>query len=196
MGLNRSTPAGATPLTAEDIVDLIPSQIATRDELDEVEEINIDACRDWLRTARARFDPLDMHYLLELHRRMFDRTWRWAGVLRQRETNLGVAPARIATDLRQLLDNIRFRLDAKREALEDVAIEYHHRLVAIHPFANGNGRHARFATNLLLDSRGERAWTWGSETLAPAGPVRDRYLQALRKADAGDYTELKAFARS
>ena len=189
-------PSGTTLLAAEDLEGLIPRHVTTRAQLDELEEQNILECRAWIRSARARPDPLDYVAVLTLHRRMFGSTWRWAGTLRTRETNIGVAPSRIATYLRQLLDNLRHRAPEDKGGIDAFAVEYHHRMVAIHPFANGNGRHARLAADLLLAANGAEPFSWGRATLGAVGLARDRYLEALRAADGGSYAKLSAFVRS
>lgn len=139
---------------------------------------------------------LSESFVRELHKRIFDRTWRWAGSFRKTERNLGVAPEQIAPQLRNLLDDARYWLDYSTYTLDETAARFHHRLVSIHCFANGNGRHARFITDALLASAGSVPFNWGRGDLVQAGEVRDRYLAALRTADGGDFSKLLAFVRS
>jgi fido (protein-threonine AMPylation protein) len=68
--------------------------------------------------------------------------------------------------------------------------------VVIHPFPNGNGRHARLMTDVLLRRNGVSAFSWGGANLEAAGDARERYLAALRAADAGDFKPLLEFVRS
>lgn len=189
-------PAGATPLDPDESAGLLPGHIATREQLDEWEAENILEGQRWAAGAARRRDILDDAFLRELHRRMFARTWKWAGTYRSTEKNLGVAPARIAEEVRQLLENTRAQIAAKVAPIDEVAARFHHRLVWIHPFPNGNGRHARLLTDLLLATNGAEPFAWGRGDLEHAGEARERYLAALRAADARDFAPLLAFVRS
>lgn len=189
-------PAGATPLDPDESAGLVPGHIATREQLDEWEADNILAGERWAARATGRRAILDDGFVRELHRRMFDRTWKWAGTYRATEKNIGVAPERIAVELRNLLEHTKARLSGKGAPLDEIGARFHHRLVSIHPFANGNGRHARLMTDLLLAANGAAPFTWGQSDLVHAGEVRERYLAALRAADARDFAPLIAFVRS
>jgi Fic-DOC domain mobile mystery protein B len=196
VGLTGAHAPGATPLEPDDIVGLKPRHVATQGELDELEESNILEARLWIRRRRARKDPLDFSFALDLHRRMFGDVWEWAGTLRRRETNVGIAPDRIATQLKQLLGNTRARIEGEPANIDQIATEFHHKLVSIHPFVNGNGRHARMLTDALLEWSGSELFSWGRHALETAGPVRDAYIAALQAADRGDYAPLAEFVRS
>lgn len=193
-----STPADehATPLTPEEESQLVPSFIRTRDELNRAEQESIvEASR---LAHRRRLEPaglLDADYLLRLHRKMFKSVWRWAGKIRTTERNIGVEPWRIRTDLQQLLDDARAWVSFESYPPDEIAVRFHHRLVAVHCFANGNGRHARLAADLLALSLGQPAFTWGAGDLAPVGDVRQAYMAALKAADRQEYAPLLAFAR-
>ena len=139
---------GATRLAPDEAEGLIPSHIATREQLDEWEAENILAAERWLAGGRKR-DVLDDRFLRRLHKQMFGRTWRWAGRYRGTEKNIGVAPERIAVELRNLVEDTRAQLAHPDTPLDAVAARFHHRLVSIHPFPNGNGRHARLATDQI-----------------------------------------------
>ncbi len=143
----------ATPLAHEEREGLIPSYITLRRELNQAEQENILAAEEWA-FARKR-DVLSEQTLKGLHKRMFDRVWRWAGAFRHSERNIGVAPHRIAIELRQLLDDCRYWIEHNTYPADEIAARFHHRLVWIHPFPNGNGRHARLATDLLLAAQGQ-----------------------------------------
>jgi Fic-DOC domain mobile mystery protein B len=188
-------PAGATPLDPDESAGLLPGHIATREQLDEWEAENILEGQRWAASAAKRLDILDDVFLRELHRRMFGRTWKWAGTYRSTEKNLGVAPSRIAEDVRELLENTRAQIAGKVALVDEVAARFHHRLVWIHPFPNGNGRHARLLTDLLLVANGAEPFTWGRSDLEHPGEARERYLAALRAADARDFAPLLAFVR-
>lgn len=195
MGLGDAHAPGATPLDPNEIEGLIPSHIRTQEELNEWEQANIGRAVAWLASARKR-DVLSEEFVRDLHRRMFNDTWLWAGAFRSTERNLGVAPEQIAPQLRDLLDDTRYWLEHGTFAIDEAAARFHHRLVSIHCFANGNGRHARLLTDLLLKSRGEKPFNWGRGDLMHAGAARDRYLAALRAADANDLYGLLDFVRS
>ena len=184
----------ATPLTAEERDGLIPSYITLRHELNEVEQANILEAEQWA-FARKR-DVLDERFLTALHKRMFGRVWRWAGKFRLTERNVGVDPYRIATDLRQLLDDSRYWIARGTYPPDEICTRFHHRLVAIHPFPNGNGRHARLATDLLLVALGQSRFSWGRTSLVTPGETRQAYVAALRAADARDIRPLLEFVRS
>lgn len=188
-------PAGTTPLDPDESAGLLPGHIATREQLDEWEAENILEGQRWAAGAARRSDILDDIFLRELHRRMFGRTWKWAGAYRSTDKNIGVAPARIAEEVRQLLENTRAQLAGKVAPIDEIAARFHHRLVWIHPFPNGNGRHARLLTDLLLAANGAEPFTWGRGDLEHAGEARERYLAALRAADARDFAPLLAFVR-
>ena len=127
---------------------------------------------------------------------MFGDTWRWAGTFRSTEKNIGVEPARIQPDLRDLCEDVKTQIEHKSYPLDEIAARFSHRLVAIHPFANGNGRLSRTAADLLLVQQGASRFSWGAGNLLADGEVRQRYLLALRAADARDYGPLLAFVRS
>lgn len=187
----------ATPLTPEERRALIPTYITQRRELNEVEQIGIADADRWA-FSRKR-DVLNEDFLKSLHRRMFKDVWRWAGVFRDTERNIGIEPWRIEVELRQMLDDVRYWVEHKTFPPNEIAVRFHHRLVAIHPFPNGNGRHSRLAADLLVESLGQPRFSWGSHeggNLVAADELRRRYIAALKAADAHDIAPLLAFARS
>ena len=184
----------ATLLTDEERVELIPHWITLRAELNEAEQDNIVEALEWAFTRRRNI--LDQRVLKELHRRMFGRVWRWAGSFRRTARNIGVDAYRIPADLGQLLDDCMFWVDNKSYEPDEIAVRFHHRLVQIHPFPNGNGRHARMATDLLLASMGRPRFSWGRTNLVDASQTRQQYIEALRAADGHDYRPLQDFIRS
>lgn len=192
----ESLPADPTPLDPDEAEGLIPEHLATRGELNAWEQVNIAKAVDWLRKRKSGESVLDLGFLRELHRQMFSDTWSWAGEFRRTLKNLGVSPESIAEETCKLLADARYWIDHDSYPLDETAVRFHHRLVAIHPFPNGNGRHARLMTDLLLQEIKASAFTWGSGSIDDRGAVRDRYIQALRSADAGDYAPLMAFVRS
>ncbi|MDZ4674879.1 MAG: mobile mystery protein B [Gemmatimonadota bacterium] len=189
-------PEGNTPLDEDEATALIPGHLTTRDQLNSWEQANITAAVRWLASRRDVTSPLEIGFLKELHRRMFGGTWTWAGQFRTTERNIGVAPHAIPEQLANLLEDTRHWLDHGIYSDDEVAVRLHHRLVSIHPFPNGNGRHARQVADMLLTSRGARPFSWGSTDLDHSGRARSRYLSALRQADHGDIGALLAFVRT
>ena len=194
MALKFDTPAGATALDADELAGLIPKSIATRGQLDEYESANIAEAIAW--AARKPRDVLANEFLRDLHRRMFGEVWRWAGAFRTSEKNIGIAPHDIPVAIRDLVDDVKAQIAAARMPADEIAARFHHRLTRIHPFANGNGRHARLATDLLLEQLGEPHFSWGAAGLQHAVETRERYIGSLRAADKGDYQPLLDFLRN
>jgi len=184
----------STPLTDEEREDLIPSYITLRSELNEAEQANILEAEEWV-FARKR-DVLDERFLTNLHKRMFGRVWRWAGKFRQSNKNIGIDAYRISTDLRQLIDDCRYWIEHGTYEPDEIAARFHHRLVLIHPFPNGNGRHGRLAADLLLITHGRPRFSWGRVNLVEASLTRQAYVAALRAADNHDIGPLLGFVRS
>lgn len=195
MALSLTLTPGQTPLDPDEAAQLIPAHLATQRDLDEWEQTNILRARQWLFRAQ-RPDVLTEDFCRELHRRMFGQTWRWAGQFRQSDKNMGCAWPQVAGRLRQLLDNTRYQLEADPTAQDEIGIRFHHQLVLVHPFPNGNGRHARMMTDALMRQHLAPLFTWGRQNLVPMGEARRQYIDALRAADAGDLAPLRAFARS
>lgn len=162
MALIPNEPPGATPLDPDEVVALIPAGVTTQEQLNLWESENILEAEGWI-AGLHRIEVLDERFLKELHRRMFGRTWRWAGRYRNSGKNIGVAAEQIAPAVRDLLEDVRAQIQARNLPAEEIAARFHHRLTRIHPFANGNGRHARLATDLLLRQLGARptTTTWG-----------------------------------
>lgn len=184
----------ATPLDEEEKDGLMLSYITTRGELNEAEQANILEATEWA-FARKR-DVLNERLLDNLHKRMFGRVWRWAGSHRRTGKNVGVDAYKVPTELRRMIDDCQYWIDHNTYQPDEIAARFHHRLVWIHPYPNGNGRHARLATDLLLKSLGQPRFSWGQEILVDAGETRQRYVDALRAADNHDFTSLLEFVRS
>jgi Fic-DOC domain mobile mystery protein B len=200
LGAIGPEPEGATPLEEDDLVDLIPAFVATRGDLNVVEFENITEAVPWAMEQARRGGPelvLDRQFVFSLHGRMFADVWRWAGSQRRREANIGVEPVQIASQTKQTLDDAIHWHDNDVFEVDERAVRIHHRLVAVHPFTNGNGRCTRLVADLYLTAIGRPIFTWGSAgRLDGDSDARQRYLVALRAADAGDYEPLVAFARS
>ena len=195
MALSFDGPPGATPLDPDEIGGLVPTHITRRGELDEWEAQNILKVEAWLHGRLPR-DILTIHFVKQLHKRMFDDTWEWAGKFRTSEKNIGIDPLYIAVRTGDLCGDVEAQLANGEMAIDEIAARFHHRMVSIHPFANGNGRHARMIADVLLKTRGAERFSWGGGNLDNAGMARERYIAALRAADAKDYGSLLKFVRS
>ena len=188
---------GATPLDLDEAAGLIPAHITTQADLNAWEQFNLAQGERWsLRQTRRNL--LEEGFVRDLHRHMFGKTWRWAGTFRHSNKNIGVDWTQVTVKLRELMDNTQYQIDHSTMDADELAVRFHHQLVWIHPFPNGNGRHARLMADLLVMRWGRTRLTWGGgeQALVSKGSPRDRYLSALRAADQGQYSDLIAFARS
>ncbi len=185
---------GATPLDPDEAAELIPSHITTQGELNEWEQNNILSAEAWL--SEGNRDLLNEKNLLLLHKKMFDTTWKWAGKFRKSNKNIGVDKFSIGVELKKLFDDARYQTESATYDLDEIAVRFHHRLVSIHLFPNGNGRHARMATDHFLYVNNAPHFSWGRVNLIHESDTRKQYIDALRKADRMDYSELLSFARS
>jgi Fic-DOC domain mobile mystery protein B len=191
-----STSDGNTPLSADELADLIPN-LATKEELNEWERENLLRAREWAVGDRtAAVDMPSDDYVRKLHAKMFDQTWKWAGEYRRTEKNLGFQVDEIRERLMALFGDARYWMEHNTYSPDDIAVRFHHRLVLIHPFPNGNGRHARLIADLIAMKLGRPAFTWGSANLLKEGEARTKYLEAIRVADDADIQPLLNFARS
>lgn len=189
---------GQTPLDEDEKRDLIPTLI-TREDLDAFEQENILEARKWImqKSVLAKQDIFTEKFILNLHKRMYGHVWKWAGTYRKTNKNIGVESYQIPIELHQLLGDAKYWLEHETYSITDLAIIFHHRLVKIHLFPNGNGRHARLCADVIVVKYGGEKITWGGGSdLNKPDEIRKRYIAALREADAGDYKPLLAFARS
>ena len=187
-----SAPDSSTPLVEDESHGLIPTHITTQGQLNEWESENILTAVGWA-TSRGDHDVVTDSTARELHRRMFDRTWEWAGKYRRTDKNIGVPWRSITTAVRDGCDDINAWIDAGTYSPLETAVRAHHRLVLIHPFPNGNGRVSRLWAEMIGRSLGLSAIPWGGSDLGAAAVARNQYLNALRRADKGDFGALLAF---
>lgn len=195
MALKFNYSPRATPLDPDEIEGLIPTHIQIQGQLNAWELQNILEGEQWA-FGRRHKDLLSIEFVCGFHKRMFGNTWRWAGKFRTTEKNIGVDPAQIASELKKLCGDVAYQVEHGSYPLDEIAARFHHRLTWIHPFPNGNGRHARTITDVFLVARGAPRFTWGEDDLVAAGETRKRYIEALRAADARDYALLLNFVRS
>ena len=184
----------ATPLDPDETAGLLARHITTQAELNEWEQANILEGQRWA-VKQGRRDMLDDAFVRELHHRMFSKTWKWAGQFRHTDKNIGVDWQQVPVQLCNLLGDAKTQIEFKSYPTDELVLRFHHRLVWIHPFANGNGRHARLMADLLIARLGQPAFNWGGQALVSAGEKRRAYLEALRAANVRDYQLLLKFAR-
>jgi Fic-DOC domain mobile mystery protein B len=188
-------PEDATPLSPEDKRGLIPSFISTRAELNREEQRNILEAVVWA-SGRTR-EIISVEAIQNLHKRMFNKVWEWAGEFSQvHDRTIGVQPYMIGPDLRQLTDDVKYWIEHQSYSADEISIRFHHRLVQIHPFPNGNGRCSRLAADILIQNLGGEKFSWGRGDLRSANDVRRTYINALRQADQHDFAALLEFVRS
>lgn len=187
---------GATPLEPEELEELKIGHITTREELNRFEQDNINDALQWLK-GRRKSDVLTEKFIKTLHEKMFGKAWRWGGTFRRSGKNIGVDWVQIPVQLHTLLQDARYWIDHKTYPEDEIAVRFHHKLVWIHLFPNGNGRHARLMTDILLkDILKQKPFTWDVKNIDTEDKVRDLYLKALRAADRGDYSKLLDFVRA
>jgi len=198
--LNHQYSDGNTPIRPEEAEQLIP-RISTIKELNEYEALNILVAQKWAFSTRIlnSLNPLEEPFVRTLHAKMFDQVWKWAGIYRTHEVSIGCDPQEIIQRIPQLLGNTAYWLENHTFPTDECLIRFHHRLVSIHPFPNGNGRHARLITDVAAVRFGRPEFTWGAgQDLVAEGDARTRYLAGLRALDSNenDAKPLLDFARS
>lgn len=200
MGLNIQHIPGQTPIEEEEAEGLKIVSITTNGELDEFEQQNIEQAIVWMIGRKISTEKmLSESFVKQLHERMFGGVWKWAGKFRSTEKNIGIESWKIPTELRILLDDVKFWIEHTSYPNDEIALRFKHRLVSIHCFPNGNGRHSRLMADLMAEKLFHAAaYTWGSKdaNLSKTSDYRKTYLMALKKADLGDYRDLIEFARS
>jgi Fic-DOC domain mobile mystery protein B len=199
MALTGAHAPGATPLSDEDLQGLRIPSVKTHGELNEVEAANIIRGQEWALRSRAARLPgiLSDDFVQRLHEAMLGDVWTWAGEYRLTDTNIGVPHAQIREHLLNLYADARTWLEHGVYSPEEFAVRLHHRIVAVHPFRNGNGRHARLVAHIVLVRHFKRdPLPWGNSLLHAADAVRQAYIEALVAADHHDFGPLLTFARS
>ncbi|EAT58028.1 mobile mystery protein B [Chlorobium ferrooxidans] len=198
MGLGLDYIIGQTPLDEDEKDGLLIPTIATRGELDEFEQQNIEQAVQWsLMRNFKQSDILSETFVRGVHRRMFKDVWAWAGEFRKTNKNIGVDKWLVPIELKNLLDDVIYWIEHNTYPPDEIAVRYKHRLVSIHCFPNGNGRHSRLMADIIVDKIFKRpVFSWGASALFGKGDSRAAYLKALKAADNGDYSLLLTFARS
>jgi len=190
-------PEGATTIDADELADLIPTHITLQKELNEWEQKNIsDATELYYNKQFTIEEILEFSFILEVHKKMFNETWKWAGKTRKTLKTLGVPIERIFEETEYLLGDTVFWIENNTYSNNEIGARFHHRLVQIHLFPNGNGRHSRFVTDLLMKSIGNELFTWGNKDLYNQSSVRNNYINSLKEADNNNYKLLLDFVRT
>ena len=189
-------PKGATPLDPDEAEGLRLTHVTTQAELNRWEQENIIEALAWIEKTKP-INILNEQFIKRLHKRMFGNVWRWAGKFRRSDKNIGLSWEQIPAAIKNLCDDVPAWMSSKIETSDEMAVRFHHRLVWIHPFPNGNGRHARLMADIFIENiLNGSPFSWGNQDLSGPGKPRSRYISALQEADKGDYTPLLKFARS
>ncbi len=198
MGLNLDYTDGQTPLDEEEKEGLLIPTITTRSDLDEFEQQNIEEAIQWVLSRSLKAETIfTERFVKNLHKRMYSEVWKWAGQFRKSDKNLGIDKWQIPTALKILLEDALFWVINKTYSPDEIAIRFKHRIVSIHCFSNGNGRHSRLMADIIIDKIFHQpVFTWGAQNLIKQGQARNTYLTALKAADKNDYLLLLKFARS
>ncbi|MBP7478284.1 MAG: mobile mystery protein B [Chitinophagales bacterium] len=197
MGLELVYEEGQTPLSEEEKDGLLIKSIGTHEELNEHEQLNIEEAMKWvLRKKRRKDQILTEAFIKTLHKKMFGNVWNWAGEFRKSEKNIGVKWLNIAVELKMLLDDTKFWIENKTYSNDEIAIRFKHRLVYIHCFANGNGRHARMMADIIIEAIFKNeVFSWNHSNMVKADEIRKKYIRAIREGDKGNIKPLIKFAR-
>ena len=198
MGLNSDYIDGQTPLNEEEQNGLLIPSITTREELDEFEQLNIEKAIQWTFGKKWNAEQLfSEKFVKDLHKRMYGEVWKWAGAFRESEKNLGIKSYLIPAELKVLLDDAIFWVQNDTYSPDELAIRFKHRLVSIHCFSNGNGRHSRLMADLIMEKFfNSTFFSWGSSNLVKATETRKAYIKAVKMADKQDLQPLIVFAKS
>jgi len=198
MGLDLNYIKGQTPIDEDEKEGLKIKTISTRGELDEFEQANIENAVEWSLKRQYSYDQiLTIDFVKTVHQKMFSEVWEWAGTFRKTNKNIGVDKYTIEQNLHVLMNDCIFWIENNTYSEEEIAIRFKHRLVKIHPFPNGNGRHSRLCADILIShSFGKPVFTWGGKDLTDQSETRTKYLEAIYQADQENIELLLQFSRS
>jgi Fic-DOC domain mobile mystery protein B len=197
MGLEMEYINDQTPLDEDEKEGLLIATITTRSDLDQFEQLNIEKAVAW--TIHRNFNKNSLFteaFIKALHKRMFSEVWEWAGSYRRSNKNIGVDWIKIGVELKLLLDDAVYWIDNKTFDPDEIAIRFKHRLVKIHCFPNGNGRHSRMMADIIISSvYGEEVFSWKLSNMVKPDETRKEYIRAIQLADKGEIQPLLQFAR-
>ena len=198
MGIDFDYNLGQTPLDEDEKEGLLIESISSRGELDEFEQLNIEKAIEWSISHKfVKRIILTEGFVKSLHKQMFGEVWSWAGQFRKSNKNIGVDWTIIGIELKKLLDDAEFWIKNSSYNPDEIAIRFKHRLVKIHCFPNGNGRHSRMMADIIIESIFEmEVFDWRYSSMVRADATREEYISAIKKADGGNIEPLLDFARS
>lgn len=198
MGLDLTYIDGQTPIDDEEKEGLLIETISTKADLDEFEQLNIEEALQWV--FNKKFNPRQVFtekFICNLHKRMYGNIWAWAGTFKKTDKNIGVDKHQIPMNLKVLCDDALYWIENNTYSPEETAIRFKHRIVSIHCFPNGNGRHSRLMADIIIGKLfNKELFTWGTNNLSKANETRKAYLQAVKQADQNNYQPLLDFAIS
>ncbi len=198
MGLELEYQDGQTPLDEDEKEGLLIKTVTTHGELDEHEQLNIEKAVKW--TIQRKLKPekiLTEEFIKILHKKMFGKVWAWAGEFRKSEKNIGVEWIKIGIELKYLIDDTKYWIENETYPPDEIAIRFKHRLVNIHCFPNGNGRHSRIMADIIIESIfGKDVFTWNHSNMVKADETRNKYIAAIKEGDKGNIKPLLGFARN
>jgi Fic-DOC domain mobile mystery protein B len=198
MGLEFNNQEGQTSLDEDEKEGLKIKSISTQGELDEFEQLNIEKAVEWTIRKKSKSDKiLTEKFIKDLHKKMYGEVWKWAGEFRKSNKNIGIDWTGISTSLKNLLDDTKYWIEFKTFSSEEIAIRFKHRIVSIHCFPNGNGRHSRLMADIIIESIfDEEIFSWNKSNMVKANETRKLYIKALKEADHGMMKSLIVFARN
>jgi Fic-DOC domain mobile mystery protein B len=198
MGLDLQYNEGQTPLDEEEKEGLKIKSITTQRELDEFEQLNIEKAVEWtIHTSLTSEKILTEKFIKDLHKKMYGDVWKWAGEFRKTNKNIGINWPLIGLELKNLLDDTNYWIEHKTYSPEEIAIRFKHRMVAIHCFPNGNGRHSRLMADVMIEAIfGKEIFSWHTSNMVKADETRKKYISALKEADNGNISPLLTFAQN
>ncbi len=198
MGLNLKYEEGQTPLDEEEKEGLLIKTITTQKELDEFEQLNIEKAIEWTIHTNLTLDKiLSEKFIKDLHRKMYGDIWKWAGEFRRSDKNIGTKWVLIGIELKNLIDDTKYWIENKTYPAEEISIRFKHRIVKIHCFPNGNGRHSRVMADIIMESIfGKEIFTWHQSNMVKTDNTRKKYIATLKEADNGNIKPLIDFAKN
>lgn len=193
-------PEGATPLDPDEIQGLLIDTISTQAELNFAEQQSIIESSKWIFETNHK-NILTDQFFKNLHKKMFQSVWNWAGKYRTTNKNIGVDPYKIPIEIKKLCDDCEYWIQNNTYDWNEIAARFHHKVVWIHPFSNGNGRFSRILTDILLKRHKQSALTWGRNTFSKddfssESALRTEYILSLREADNKKFQKLIQFIKS
>jgi len=198
LGIALKYNKGQTPLNEEEKDGLLIKTITLQKELDEFEQLSIEKAVEWTIHANLKQDRiLSEKFIKDLHKKMYGGVWKWAGEFRKSEKNIGIKWTQIGIELKNLIDDTKYWIENKTYPPEEIAIRFKHRIVEIHCFLNGNGRHSRMMADIIVESIfGKEVFSWNKSNMVRADKTRKEYIAALRIADNGNINPLIEFAKN